>query len=150
MSETRKSNFYAYAATMRSARLTLNWERDRLRALEEGAPLPSPMGSVGMFVHGGGTADRTQSEVMRRMVVMDHLRESIAENAAKLKEFKTFITSAGLNDEANALVWARWGMGVGFRELGKLLGMDNRTAWSILLDAESELAAQWNAGSMDH
>ena len=136
----RKTRIHLHLMTLRVKRQMLDEYVKQLEALKAGAPLPSPMGGVGMHVRGGSVNDSTYSEAMRRINRRRFLEREIPELHGVLLDFKRALQDAGLNDVACAAMWARWVFRKSTQETMALTGIDDpRVVGGVLRDAEHEL-----------
>ena len=121
---------HAYLVSLRASRIRLDYSRSRLEVLEANpalvpTPVFEPRGRSGYY------RDRVQNDALRNMACRELCRRTIRESYSELRRFKGLLEESDLNDLARAVLWARYGMGLGWREVGKRLGMSTVHAYMM-------------------
>lgn len=115
---------HAYLVSLRASRIRLDYSRSRLEVLEANPALVpttvfEPRGRSGYY------RDRVQNDALRNMRMREICKRNIQESYSELRRFKGLLEQSDLNDLARAVLWARYGMGLGWREVAKRLGMSS-------------------------
>ena len=127
-------DFYGYLMSIRCARKDAEWALDKLRELSEGVPLPN----MDFGPHGKSSthSDRTAILAMARIRGKKRATTTMKDALQTLNEFKSILQDSDVNDTATAATWMHWGMGKGYREVGKSLGMTTVHAMGMVHEVE--------------
>lgn len=114
---------FLYLAQLKGSRARLDNARARLEWLEAN-PASVPASQFDVVCTGGYHSDRTASNALRNLRMRERCKRDIGESLVLLRGFKSTLERSNLNDLARACLWARHGMQLSWREIGKRLRMD--------------------------